>query len=146
MAGLQGVRQGLRLPPACGLDPGLLSEAQRAAAGIARLPGTLGEAIEAFDADAGAPLVGQGCWLQAAGCVAASGPPVTERSRVCCCACSRPRRCPLLVPGAEFGGALAAALGAPQLPRAFMAVRRSEWERFGQMPAEEEAAALYARY
>lgn len=144
MAGLQGVRQGLRLPPACGLDPGLLSEAQRAAAGIARLPGTLGEAIEAFDADAGAHLAGQGCRLLAAW--RPTGPSATERSRVCCCACSRPGRCPLLVPGAEFGGALAAALGAPQLPRAFMAVRRSEWERFGQMPAEEEAAALYARY
>ena len=50
MAGLQGVRLELRLPPACSLDPGLLSEAQRDAAGIARLPATLAEAVAAYRA------------------------------------------------------------------------------------------------
>jgi hypothetical protein len=32
------------------------------------------------------------------------------------------------------------------LPRAFMAVRRSEWDHFKGMSLEEEAAALYERY
>ncbi len=54
VAGLLGVRQQLRLPPACSLDPGTLTEEQRAAAGIARLPSSLGEAIAAFEADDGA--------------------------------------------------------------------------------------------
>lgn len=54
-----------------------------------------------------------------------------------------PLPCP---PTAEFQGALAEAWGDSALPRAFMAVRRSEWEHFGGMPAEAEAAALYARY
>ncbi|PRW21027.1 ligase [Chlorella sorokiniana] len=54
VAGLLGVRQQLRLPPACALDPGTLTEEQRAAAGIARLPASLAEATAAFEADAGA--------------------------------------------------------------------------------------------
>lgn len=57
VAGLLGVRQQLRLPPACGLDPGTLTEEQRSAAGIARLPASLGEAIAAFEVDDGELLV-----------------------------------------------------------------------------------------
>lgn len=76
--------------------------------------------------------------------------------------CALPRTAPPLVPStatppqlprtndraapAEFRDALAAGLGTDVLPRAFMAVRRSEWEHFGGMPLEEEAALLHARY
>lgn len=56
VAGMQGVRQQLRLPPAVAVDPGCLTEAERAAAGIQRLPATLGEAIEAYEADTGKQL------------------------------------------------------------------------------------------
>jgi glutamine synthetase len=98
VAGLLGVRQQLRLPPACALDPGTLTEEQRAAAGIARLPASLAEATAAFEADA------------------------------------------------EFRGALAAALGTEALLHSFLAIRRSEWEHFGEAPLQTEAALLYARY
>ena len=47
---------------------------------------------------------------------------------------------------AEFRGALAAALGTEALLHSFLAVRRSEWEHFGEAPLETEAALLYARY
>ncbi|EFN50945.1 hypothetical protein CHLNCDRAFT_141615 [Chlorella variabilis] len=98
VAGLVGVEEGLNLPPPVELDPGNLTDSQRKAAGIRPLPATLGEALEAFEADR------------------------------------------------EFQLALASAFGTPTLPRAFMAVRRSEWEHFREMPLEQEAAALYARY
>lgn len=51
---------------------------------------------------------------------------------------------PLLA--AEFRGALAAALGTEALLQSFLAVRRSEWEHFGEAALEAEAALLYARY
>lgn len=45
----------MQLPRPCTTDPGSLSEAALAGSGIARLPRTLGEAIEAFQADEGEP-------------------------------------------------------------------------------------------
>lgn len=65
MAGLLGVRQQLRLPPPCAIDPGTLTEEERTAAGIARLPASLGEAMAAFEADDGEPGDGCGGALQA---------------------------------------------------------------------------------
>jgi hypothetical protein len=53
VAGLQGVREGLNLPPPVELDPGSLTDTQRRAAGIRQLPATLEEAIEAYDSDKG---------------------------------------------------------------------------------------------
>lgn len=53
---------------------------------------------------------------------------------------------PNLAIRAEFRGALAAALGTEALLHSFLAVRRSEWEHFGEAPLETEAALLYARY
>lgn len=41
---------------------------------------------------------------------------------------------------------LAAALGTEALLHSFLAVRRSEWEHFGEAALESEAALLYARY
>lgn len=38
------------------------------------------------------------------------------------------------------------AFGTPTLPRAFMAVRRSEWQHLKGMTLEEEAELLCARY
>lgn len=43
----------MQLPQPCTTDPGSLSEAALAGAGIIRLPQTLGHAIEAFQADEG---------------------------------------------------------------------------------------------
>ncbi|KAL4420619.1 hypothetical protein ABPG75_010275 [Micractinium tetrahymenae] len=51
VAGLRGIEQSMKLPQPCTTDPGSLSEGALAGAGIARLPQTLGEAIEAFQAD-----------------------------------------------------------------------------------------------
>jgi glutamine synthetase len=45
-AGLNGVEQGLTLPEACSFDPGALSDAEREASGISRLPASLREAAE----------------------------------------------------------------------------------------------------
>lgn len=98
VAGLQGVREGLNLPPPVELDPGSLTDTQRRAAGIRQLPATLEEAIEAYDSDKG------------------------------------------------FQAALVDAFGTPTLPRAFMAVRRSEWQHLKGMTLEEEAELLCARY
>ncbi|KAL4855747.1 Type-1 glutamine synthetase 1 [Chlorella vulgaris] len=94
VAGLQGVREGLNLPPPVELDPGSLTDTQRRAAGIRQLPATLEEAIEAYDSDKG------------------------------------------------FQAALVDAFGTPTLPRAFMAVRRSEWQHLKGMTLEEEAELL----
>ncbi len=50
-AGLDGVEQSMRLPEAIALDPGYLSDEQRTAQGINRLPDTLGGAIAHLSAD-----------------------------------------------------------------------------------------------
>lgn len=98
MAGLEGIKAGLSLPRPIQCDPGRLSPHERAAAGISRLPASLGEALAAFEADPG------------------------------------------------FRLALNTAFGTPDLVRAFLAVRRAEWEHFGGKTLEEEAALLYDRY
>lgn len=59
---------------------------------------------------------------------------------------AHPLASPASSSAAEFQAALAEAWGEGALPRAFLAVRRSEWQHFGGMSAEEEAAALHARY
>ncbi|WP_231387236.1 glutamine synthetase family protein [Nocardia sp. BMG111209] len=51
-AGAAGLRDAVRLPAPVDIDPGALTPAQRAAAGIDALPGTLAEAVAAFEADA----------------------------------------------------------------------------------------------
>jgi glutamine synthetase len=50
-AGLEGLRQGLPAPGIMESDPGDLSEAERAARGVARLPQSLAEALDALEAD-----------------------------------------------------------------------------------------------
>jgi glutamine synthetase len=50
-AGLDGVERSLRLPAPATADPASMSEETRAAAGITRLPATLSEALDAFDAN-----------------------------------------------------------------------------------------------
>lgn len=50
-AGLEGIRDGLPLPPACDIDPAELTDDQRAALGIVPLPATLAEALDVLDAD-----------------------------------------------------------------------------------------------
>jgi len=50
-AGLEGLRAGLELPPACVTDPADLSDDERSAMGIVTLPATLPEAIEVFLSD-----------------------------------------------------------------------------------------------
>ncbi len=50
-AGLEGLRAGLELPPACETDPADLSDDQRSAMGIVTLPATLPEAMEVFVSD-----------------------------------------------------------------------------------------------
>lgn len=92
-AGLDGIERGLELPPECRTDPGRLSEAEREAAVIVRLPSTLGQAIEAL-----------------------------ERDEV-----------------------LMSALGEARA-RAYVAVRRAEWEALREMPFEDEVALLLRRY
>ncbi len=50
-AGLAGIDAEARLPEPVSVDPGSLSPADAAAAGVARLPKSLSEAIDAFEAD-----------------------------------------------------------------------------------------------
>ena len=50
-AGLDGIERGLDLPPPLDFDPGTLSDAERAARGIERLPQTLDAALAALAAD-----------------------------------------------------------------------------------------------
>ena len=50
-AGLEGVRAGLELPPACVTDPADLSDDERSAMGVIALPANLAEAIDVFLAD-----------------------------------------------------------------------------------------------
>ncbi|MFI5609811.1 glutamine synthetase [Amycolatopsis sp. NPDC051903] len=50
-AGLAGVAAGTRLPAPVEVDPGSLSAAEAAAAGVRRLPRSLDEAVAAFEAD-----------------------------------------------------------------------------------------------
>ena len=50
-AGLEGLRAGLELPPACVTDPADLSDDERLALGIVTLPATLPEALEVFLSD-----------------------------------------------------------------------------------------------
>lgn len=49
-AGLDGVARRLRLPPEVNVDPASLDDEQRRAAGVTRLPTTLTDAIDAFEA------------------------------------------------------------------------------------------------
>jgi glutamine synthetase len=51
-AGLDGIERDLRLPAEVTVDPARLDEGDRAQAGIARLPTSLGAALDAFDANA----------------------------------------------------------------------------------------------
>jgi glutamine synthetase len=51
-AGVAGVQRGLRLPPPVAVDPATLTEAERQAGGIARLPDTLAAAAEALASSA----------------------------------------------------------------------------------------------
>ena len=50
-AGLDGIERGLDLPPPIDFDPGQLSDAERAARGIERLPATLDDALAALERD-----------------------------------------------------------------------------------------------
>lgn len=50
-AGLDGIERGLDLPPPVDFDPGQLSETERAARGIERLPATLDAALAALEND-----------------------------------------------------------------------------------------------
>jgi glutamine synthetase len=50
-AGLDGIERGLDLPPPVDFDPGQLSDADRAARGIDRLPATLDAALAALESD-----------------------------------------------------------------------------------------------
>ena len=50
-AGLDGIERKLPLPGETAFDPGLLSDTEREAQGIAALPGSLGEAISALEHD-----------------------------------------------------------------------------------------------
>jgi glutamine synthetase len=50
-AGLRGIERGLELPEPVGVDPATLSEDERAARGIAPLPATQAEALDALEAD-----------------------------------------------------------------------------------------------
>lgn len=56
-AGLAGLDDDARLPDPVDLDPALLTAAERAARGIRRLPATLAESADAFEAD---PVLRQG--------------------------------------------------------------------------------------
>jgi glutamine synthetase len=51
-AGLDGLERGLQLPPPVDMDPGDLGEDERKARGIAPMPKTQAEALDALDADA----------------------------------------------------------------------------------------------
>lgn len=50
-AGLQGIRDRLKLPEATEGDPGLLTEAERKKRGLRRLPTSLGQALDELEAD-----------------------------------------------------------------------------------------------
>ena len=50
-AGLEGIRAGLELPPACDVDPSDLTDEQRAEMGILPLPSSLPEALDLMLAD-----------------------------------------------------------------------------------------------
>ncbi|MDX2170521.1 MAG: glutamine synthetase family protein [Deltaproteobacteria bacterium] len=50
-AGLDGIARGLDLPPPVDFDPGQLSDAERAARGIVRLPASLDDALAALEHD-----------------------------------------------------------------------------------------------
>ncbi len=50
-AGLDGIRDALPPPPLSSGDPGALSPAERAARGLGELPASLGEALDALEAD-----------------------------------------------------------------------------------------------
>ena len=50
-AGLEGIRAGLELPPACDVDPAELTDAQRDEMGIATLPSSLPEALDLLVSD-----------------------------------------------------------------------------------------------
>ena len=92
-AGLDGVRRGLKLPEEVTVDPGTISDADRSARGIERLPTVLGESILHLQND------------------------------------------PVLLD----------ALG-PGLAKAFLAVRRSEWETMKDWSHEMEVKHLLERY
>ena len=144
-AGLLGIRQGLRLPPALGMDPAGLSPEQLAAAGIQRLPATLGEAMEAMEADTG--LWGSSGGRGGAGVWAA--PCVWMCAAVQLSPSPPPRQClsrRFFPPAAELRHELDTAFGSEVLVRAFLAVRRSEWEWSMTLQPEEEVAALLTRY
>ena len=51
-AGLDGLERGLELPPPVDVDPGTLSEDERRSRGIAPMPATQAEALDALEADA----------------------------------------------------------------------------------------------
>ncbi len=51
-AGLNGIEQGMTLPEPCWVDPGSLSEEERAAAGYEQLPANLSEAADALERSA----------------------------------------------------------------------------------------------
>ena len=127
-----------------GVDPGTLPEAQRTAARIPRLPSSLGEALEAAAAD-------QGLLLRARdqrGLLAPRWPASVSSPH-------RGRPPPPPPPHthtrpnavrAVFLASLSAATQSQTLVRAFLAVRRSEWQHFGSMSLEKEAAELFSRY
>jgi glutamine synthetase len=50
-AGLDGIRRGLEPPPAVDVDPGHYTDDERGRLGIAPLPASLGEALDALAAD-----------------------------------------------------------------------------------------------
>ncbi|HEY5057513.1 MAG TPA: glutamine synthetase family protein [Gaiellaceae bacterium] len=52
LAGLEGMREQLEPPPLIAGDPEALSAEEREALGVCRLPGSLGEAVDAFELDA----------------------------------------------------------------------------------------------
>jgi glutamine synthetase len=53
-AGLEGIRENLPLPEPTSSDPAAMSDGERAERGVRRLPGSLGEALDALEAASGA--------------------------------------------------------------------------------------------
>lgn len=92
-AGLDGIRRNLDPGPAVTIDPGTLSESERAERGIEALPANLGEALDHIQQD----------------------------------------------------DVLLDALG-PELSRAYLAVRRAEWEALRNLDLESEVKLLLERY
>jgi glutamine synthetase len=92
-AGLDGVERGMELPPPVAVDPGIIPEADRLAAGIEQLPTHLGRSIELLEKDE----------------------------------------------------VLLDALG-PELARAFLSVRRAEWDTMKDWTLDMEVALLLDRY